>query len=181
MSNTKSKKKTEQRIDGAKKRRTAAEKQAARDAADKAAFMEKLNADKKPQSGLPGTDSAPIPLKKREGVNVPLPYTPVKTRSRKARAEQALPAVQPEPQKKKTKQKAEKLSAPASEAPTARPKKPGKPKKPASPLKIMALGGLHEEILAAMADLRVTVDSIEKNVSDESWPLPKYREMLFVY
>ena len=44
-----------------------------------------------------------------------------------------------------------------------------------------ALGGLHEEILAAMADLRVTVDSIEKNVSDESWPLPKYREMLFVY
>ena len=44
-----------------------------------------------------------------------------------------------------------------------------------------ALGGLHEEILAAMAALRVTVDSIEKNVSDESWPLPKYREMLFVY
>ena len=38
-----------------------------------------------------------------------------------------------------------------------------------------------EEILAAMADLRVTVDSIEKNVADESWPLPKYREMLFVY
>ena len=44
-----------------------------------------------------------------------------------------------------------------------------------------ALGGLHEEILAAMADLRVAVDSIEKNVSDECWPLPKYREMLFVY
>ena len=44
-----------------------------------------------------------------------------------------------------------------------------------------ALGGLHEEILAAMADLRVVVDSIEKNVSDECWPLPKYREMLFVY
>ena len=44
-----------------------------------------------------------------------------------------------------------------------------------------ALGGLHEEILAAMADLRVVVDSIEKNVSDESWPLPKYREMLFLY
>ena len=44
-----------------------------------------------------------------------------------------------------------------------------------------ALGGLHEEILAAMTDLRKVVDSIEKNVSDESWPLPKYREMLFVY
>ena len=145
MSNTKSKKKTEQRIDGAKKRRTAAEKQAARDAADKAAFMEKLNKDKKPQSGLPGTDYEPIPLKKREGVNVPLPYTPVKTRSRKARAEQALPAEQPKPEKKKSKkQKAEKLSAPVSEAPAARPKKPAKQKASASPLKIMALGGLHE-------------------------------------
>ena len=44
-----------------------------------------------------------------------------------------------------------------------------------------ALGGLHEEILAAMDDLRKTVDALEKIVPDESWPLPKYREMLFVY
>ena len=44
-----------------------------------------------------------------------------------------------------------------------------------------ALGGLHEEILAAMADLRGTVDSLERLVADECWPLPKYREMLFVY
>ena len=28
---------------------------------------------------------------------------------------------------------------------------------------------------------RVTVDALEKIVPDESWPLPKYREMLFVY
>ena len=44
-----------------------------------------------------------------------------------------------------------------------------------------ALGGLHEEILDAMAELRKTVDALEKIVPDESWPLPKYREMLFVY
>jgi len=44
-----------------------------------------------------------------------------------------------------------------------------------------ALGGKHEDILAAMADLRRTADALEKLVPDESWPLPKYREMLFVY
>ncbi len=44
-----------------------------------------------------------------------------------------------------------------------------------------ALGGLHEEIIAAMAELRHTVDSLERLVADECWPLPKYREMLFVY
>ena len=35
--------------------------------------------------------------------------------------------------------------------------------------------------LAAMADLRKTVDALEGEVADEKWPLPKYREMLFVY
>ena len=44
-----------------------------------------------------------------------------------------------------------------------------------------ALKGKHEEILAAMAEMRQTVDALEKLVPDESWPLPKYREMLFVY
>ena len=44
-----------------------------------------------------------------------------------------------------------------------------------------ALHGLHEEILEAMAKIRVTVDELEKIVPDSSWPLPKYREMLFVY
>ena len=44
-----------------------------------------------------------------------------------------------------------------------------------------ALTGKHEEILAAMGELRVTVDELEKIVPDELWPLPKYREMLFVY
>jgi len=44
-----------------------------------------------------------------------------------------------------------------------------------------ALGGCHEEIVSAMLDLRTTVDGLEKLVADESWPLPKYREMLFVY
>ena len=32
-----------------------------------------------------------------------------------------------------------------------------------------------------MAKIRVTVDELEKIVPDSSWPLPKYREMLFVY
>jgi len=29
--------------------------------------------------------------------------------------------------------------------------------------------------------LRTTVDNLEKIVSDDKWPLPKYREMLFLY
>ena len=37
------------------------------------------------------------------------------------------------------------------------------------------------EILAAMRALRTTVDSLEKRVSDARWPLPKYRDMLFLY
>jgi glutamine synthetase len=44
-----------------------------------------------------------------------------------------------------------------------------------------ATKGLHEEIIAAMADLRSTVDRIERLISDELWPMPKYREMLFIY
>ena len=35
--------------------------------------------------------------------------------------------------------------------------------------------------LAEMATLRQTVDALESEVADEKWPLPKYREMLFVY
>lgn len=44
-----------------------------------------------------------------------------------------------------------------------------------------AVTGLHEEILEAMGELREVVDRLEKIVSDSLWPLPKYREMLFVY
>lgn len=44
-----------------------------------------------------------------------------------------------------------------------------------------ALTGLHEEILSAMSALRLAVDALEKDVDDEVWPLPKYREMLFIY
>lgn len=43
-----------------------------------------------------------------------------------------------------------------------------------------AVTGLHEEILEAMAELREIVDRLEKIVSDTLWPLPKYREMLFI-
>ena len=44
-----------------------------------------------------------------------------------------------------------------------------------------ALSGNHEGIIAAMASLRVACDKLEKRVSDARWPLPKYRDMLFVY
>ncbi|MCQ2090915.1 MAG: glutamine synthetase type III, partial [Fibrobacter sp.] len=44
-----------------------------------------------------------------------------------------------------------------------------------------ALAGEHEHILAAMAETRKIVDALEKVVSDEMWPLPKYREMMFIY
>ena len=36
-------------------------------------------------------------------------------------------------------------------------------------------------IISCMGDLRSTVDALEGLVDDSRWPLPKYREMLFVY
>ena len=36
-------------------------------------------------------------------------------------------------------------------------------------------------ILAAMVTVRAAVDALEHEVDDARWPLPKYREMLFVY
>lgn len=36
-------------------------------------------------------------------------------------------------------------------------------------------------IISAMGTLRSTVDELEKLVDDQLWPLPKYREMLFIY
>ena len=44
-----------------------------------------------------------------------------------------------------------------------------------------ALCGEHEVILEAMRHLRSVVDRAEQVISDEEWPLPKYREMLFIY
>ena len=44
-----------------------------------------------------------------------------------------------------------------------------------------ALKGKHELILKAMVEMRTAVDALEKIVPDAMWPLPKYREMLFVY
>ena len=38
-----------------------------------------------------------------------------------------------------------------------------------------------ESVLCAMKALRTTVDSLEHHVADSRWPLPKYREMLFLY
>ncbi len=44
-----------------------------------------------------------------------------------------------------------------------------------------ALKGLPREIIDAMGALRSSVDALEAMVADERWPLPKYREMLFLY
>ena len=41
--------------------------------------------------------------------------------------------------------------------------------------------GSAAKILAAMAKVRETVDALEHEVDDAAWPLPKYREMLFLY
>ena len=46
--------------------------------------------------------------------------------------------------------------------------------------KVLGRGEPSEQI-AAMDDLRRTVDRLEGLVDDARWPLPKYREMLFVY
>ena len=43
------------------------------------------------------------------------------------------------------------------------------------------VNGAPRSILAAMDDLRRTVDRLEYLVDDSRWPLPKYREMLFIY
>ena len=37
------------------------------------------------------------------------------------------------------------------------------------------------DTLARMSELRKIADSLEAVVSNERWPLPKYREMLFLY
>ena len=39
----------------------------------------------------------------------------------------------------------------------------------------------HKAQIAAMNDLRRTVDRLESLVDDSRWPLPKYREILFVH
>ena len=41
--------------------------------------------------------------------------------------------------------------------------------------------GEHSEILAALERVRRAVDALEYQVDDSRWPLPKYREMLFIY
>ena len=44
-----------------------------------------------------------------------------------------------------------------------------------------ALSGEHEGIIDNMKRLREIVDHAEDMVDDALWPLPKYREMLFIY
>ena len=45
-----------------------------------------------------------------------------------------------------------------------------------------ALNGTNvDDILVALRGLRATVDALEHRVADAKWPLPKYRDMLFLY
>ncbi len=44
-----------------------------------------------------------------------------------------------------------------------------------------ALNSTSAEIIAGMERLRKIVDALEITVDDRRWPLPKYREMLFIY
>jgi glutamine synthetase len=37
-----------------------------------------------------------------------------------------------------------------------------------------------DEIRALMDAVRVHVDNLEAEIADSQWPLPKYREMLFI-
>lgn len=140
-------------IENVKQRRTAAEKQAARDALEKAAFMEKLNGVRKTKLGLPGTDSAPLPMKKRAKptpVSAPKKAASEKPAQKKQKNASAKKAEVPKKQaanKPTKKQKAQKPKA----APAVQPKakmtqnsKQTKQAKGTSPLKIMMLGGLHE-------------------------------------
>ena len=39
---------------------------------------------------------------------------------------------------------------------------------------------LAQEVLAAMAEVRSSCDELESIISDDIWPLPKYREILFL-
>ena len=39
---------------------------------------------------------------------------------------------------------------------------------------------MRDHVLASMTEVRDTADKLEEVVSDELWPLPTYREMLFV-
>lgn len=41
--------------------------------------------------------------------------------------------------------------------------------------------GAPDKIIAAMFALRKSVDALERLITDDLWPLPKYREMLFIY
>lgn len=44
-----------------------------------------------------------------------------------------------------------------------------------------SLDATTEEFRAAYISARIVVDKLEKLIDDELWPLPKYREMLFIY
>lgn len=39
----------------------------------------------------------------------------------------------------------------------------------------------HDKVIPLMEKVRACVDSLEMMVDDQMWPLPKYRELLFIH
>lgn len=39
---------------------------------------------------------------------------------------------------------------------------------------------MRDVVTSAMADVREIADTLERTVSDDLWPLPRYSEMLFI-
>ncbi len=142
MNSTKSNKKSSKKIskskskvshtDSVAKRKTAAEKQAARDALERAAFMEKLNGGSKTKKSLPITEFS-LPAKKRSEKKTASKNTVAKAASKKKNTSS------------KKEMTAKKAAVVKSATKTVKKQKISLEKKKAEhPLKIMMLGGLNE-------------------------------------
>lgn len=142
MNSTKSNKKSSKKIskskskvsrtDSVAKRKTAAEKQAARDALERAAFMEKLNGGSKTKKSLPITEFS-LPAKKRSEKKTASKNTVAKATSKKKNTSS------------KKEMTAKKAAVVKSATKTVKKQKISLEKKKAEhPLKIMMLGGLNE-------------------------------------
>lgn len=120
------------RTDSVAKRKTAAEKQAARDALERAAFMEKLNGGSKTKKSLPITEFS-LPAKKRSEKKTASKNTVAKATSKKKNTSS------------KKEMTAKKAAVVKSATKTVKKQKISLEKKKAEhPLKIMMLGGLNE-------------------------------------
>ena len=40
--------------------------------------------------------------------------------------------------------------------------------------------GFHDEVIPIMDKIRTELDKLEMIIDDQMWPMPKYRELLFI-